>query len=103
MRRVLGVLLGGAFGLLITWAGLYVFSKLNLGASGNTGGCGDIEHCGPEWAGAAMVAALLVPAVVGAGTGFAAAHGRWGARKTGIWFAGLSVLTFACLLLLHVK
>lgn len=103
MKRVFGLALGGAFGLLITWAGLYLFSNLDLGTSRASVGCTDAEHCGPQWVGAAMVAVLLLPAISCAVTGFVAVRGNWGAKKTGMWFAGLFALTFTALLVLYLR
>src|SRR5262245_56465139 len=103
MKRVLGFVLGGAFGLFITWAGLYLFSKLNLSTSSASVGCNDAEHCGPEWVGVAMVAALPLPALACAVTGFVAARGNREAKKTGMWFAGLFALTFVSPLALYLK
>lgn len=87
MKRFSLAGLGFVWGLLVTWASVYMFSHLHWPEpQSHVSGCNDMEHCGSH---VAMVSGLLTfllcPAVAFAALN-AYAFRRWSRRKWGTAF-----------------
>ena len=97
MKRLAVAVPGFLWGLLITWASLYTFSRVHWPAPpSHSTGCNDMEHCAPHAVFIVGLFALtLWPSVVFAALN-AFAYRRWSSRKWGITFiaATLFVVLF---------
>jgi hypothetical protein len=93
LKRAAASVAGFAFGLLLTWLCLYVFSNAAWRHAGGptTGGCIDRQDCS-WWVAPLLVGyVLLFPVLFGTLNGVA--WRRWSVRQWGRWFLGLSLLT----------
>lgn len=93
MKRVAASTAGFVFGLLLTWACLYVFGNAQLlhGAGATTGGCLDRSDCSWWMAPLLLGYVFVLPILFGVLNGMA--WQRWSIRKWSGWFLGLSVMT----------
>lgn len=96
MKRFAAGLGGLLFGLLLSWASLYLLSRAGFQQSnGIPSGCSELEHCPHEWwTYPAMFAFLLGPSVAFS-VANAMAAGRWTARRWATINCGLVVATIA--------
>ncbi|WP_319000368.1 hypothetical protein [Burkholderia seminalis] len=97
MKRLAVTLGGFIWGLLVTWASLYTFSRIHWPTTpSHSTGCNDMEHCAPQ---AVFVVGLLAltlwPSVLFAVIN-AFAYRRWSSRRWGNVFvmATLFVVVF---------
>lgn len=98
MKRFAAGLGGLLFGMLLSWASLYLLSRAGLQKSNVIpSGCGELEHCPHEWwAYPALFAFLLAPSIVFAVVN-ALALRRWTARRwltVNLGFVGVTVAVY---------
>ncbi|CAN0624304.1 conserved membrane protein of unknown function [Burkholderia multivorans] len=87
MKRLAIAFFGFAWGLFITWAALYTFSRIHWPVTpSHMMGCSDMEHCAPHATYVTgLIATLLWPSIVFTALN-AIAYRRWSSRKWGIAF-----------------
>ncbi|MGU7779241.1 hypothetical protein [Burkholderia sp. PU8-34] len=80
------------FGLLVTWASLYTFGRINWPVTpSHATDFNDMEHCASHAVVVSgMLATALLPSIVFAILN-AIAYRRWSARKRGIVFGGTTL------------
>jgi hypothetical protein len=91
MKRIALVVLGFVWGLLVTWATVYVLNRIHWPeVKSHATSCNDMEHCTSHgkflWG---MLAMLLWPAVAFAALN-AMAFSRWSRRRWGVAFFALT-------------
>lgn len=99
MKRLAVATLGFIWGLLVTWASLYTFSRIHWPATpSRSTGCDDMEHCAPHIVFiVGLLALTLWPSFVFA-TLNAFAYRRWSSHK---WIVAV-VATTLFVVLFHL-
>ncbi|AOJ34960.1 hypothetical protein [Burkholderia metallica] len=92
MKRLAATLGGFIWGLLVTWASLYTFSRIHWPATpSHSTGCNDMEHCSPHGIFiVGLLALTLWPSILFAVIN-AFAYRRWSARKWKVVFAATTL------------